>query len=364
MKQKRNKIRIVSLFSGIGGFEEGIRFSKLDADVVFASEIDEYAKKSYSANFDSTVLVGDITKINEKDIPNHDLLLAGFPCQSFSIAGSMKGFDDVRGTLFFDIVRILKEKKPKYFLLENVKNLVSHDDGNTINIIIHNLNDLGYTIDFAIIDSAESGVPQSRNRTYIVGILDEKKELYQEDCRTGKISQLKAKFNAENINSFNFFNYLEFKCKKQSLVDILEDNVNEKFYFKTDKINNYLNENKFEDINDKRHEIVKLFEMPRTVHNDLDRQRRVYSTYGISPTVLARIDSTKIYQRSSRHYSIRKITPSENFYVQGFSKGFVNNIKSIGMSEGRMYKQSGNAVSPPVITGIVNLLYDNYISKD
>ena len=357
---KDNKIKIVSLFSGIGGFEEGIRNSKLNADVVFASEIDENAKKSYSANFSDEHLVGDITKINEKDIPDHDMLIAGFPCQSFSIAGSMKGFDDVRGTLFFDVVRILKEKRPKYFLLENVKNLVSHDNGNTINVIIHNLNLLGYTIDFTIIDSAESGVPQSRNRTYIVGVLGEKSELYNEDKRTKKISMLKGMYNVESIRSFNFFNDLRFENKNKSLIDILENDVKEKFYFNTEKISTYLKESEINDINLKKHEIVKLFEMPRTVYNDLDRQRRVYSIHGISPTVLARTDSTKIFLSNNGKVAIRKITPSENFYVQGFSKDFVNNIKNIGMSEGQMYKQSGNAVSPPVITGIINLLCDKY----
>jgi DNA (cytosine-5)-methyltransferase 1 len=118
-----NEIKVVSLFSGIGGFEEGLIKAGINAKIVFASEIDDYARKSYIANFGSDNLYGDIKKIDEKEIPNHELLLAGFPCQSFSIAGKQKGFDDIRGTLFFDVARILNEKKPKYILLENVKNL-------------------------------------------------------------------------------------------------------------------------------------------------------------------------------------------------------------------------------------------------
>ena len=148
-----NKIKIVSLFSGIGGFEKGIENSIMNSEVVFASEIDSHARKSFLQNFPKIELHGDITKINEKDIPDHDLLVAGFPCQAFSIAGKQKGFEDTRGTLFFDIARILEEKKPKYILLENVKNLMSHDGGNTFLKIIETLNYLGYTIDFTIINS-------------------------------------------------------------------------------------------------------------------------------------------------------------------------------------------------------------------
>ena len=150
-------MKIVSLFSGIGGFELGIRNSKLDGEVVFSSEIDKHAAASYLANFDNNNLQGDITKISEKDIPDHDLLVAGFPCQAFSIAGRQKGFVDTRGTLFFDVARILKEKQPKYFLLENVKNLVAHDGGKTFKIIIRTLNEVGYTIDFTVINSMEAG---------------------------------------------------------------------------------------------------------------------------------------------------------------------------------------------------------------
>ena len=125
------KIRIVSLFSGVGGFEEGIKKTGTPYEIVFASEIDKHARVSYASNFDNKNLYGDITLIDEKNIPNHDCLVAGFPCQSFSIAGRKQGFNDTRGTLFFEIARIIKEKRPKAFLLENVKNLKSHDKGRT-----------------------------------------------------------------------------------------------------------------------------------------------------------------------------------------------------------------------------------------
>ena len=175
------EIRVVSLFSGIGGFEEGLRLAKIPHKVVLASEIDKFAQQSYGTNFDSSVLIGDITKVDEKGIPDHDLLVGGFPCQAFSIAGQRKGFEDTRGTLFFDVLRILKEKRPKYFLLENVKNLISHDGGKTFRVILDSLAELDYVIDFTVLNSKDFGVPQSRERTFICGIHNGESSLYEED---------------------------------------------------------------------------------------------------------------------------------------------------------------------------------------
>lgn len=355
------KLKVVSLFSGIGGFEEGLNKSKINYEVVFSSEIDVFAQKSYLANFKNNNLHGDITLINEKEIPNHDLLVAGFPCQSFSIAGKQKGFDDVRGTLFFDIVRILIEKKPKYILLENVKNLISHNNGKTIRVILSKLNSIGYVVDVTIINSLESGVPQNRERTYICGIYNGKNETLLNDIRSSKIDNLKKEFNLLGIKGFNFFNNLTFNNKQMYINDILEDEVAETFYFNSDKIKFYLNSQSISDILECQTKIVKLFDLPRDVHNDLERQRRVYSIKGISPTVLARTDTTKLYIETQGTKKIRKVTPTENFLIQGFDKQFVENIKNTGMSYTQMYKQSGNAVSPPVITGIFNQLYKEFI---
>lgn len=359
------KINVVSLFSGIGGFEEGLRIAKINANIVFASEIDKYAQESYISNFGSENLHGDITKINETDIPDHSLLLAGFPCQSFSITGLRRGFEDTRGTLFFDVVRILNEKKPKYILLENVKNLASHDQTKTIRTILHTLSDLGYSVDFTVINSAEAGVPQNRDRTYICGILNGKTEKYLKDTRNTHIWDIKENLNSEPFNSFNFFDKVVFQDKKKHLKDVLLDTVDEKYYLTSVKVEDFLSTNtNLKDINKTEEKIVKLFDLPREVHNDLERQRRVYSTKGISPTVLARSDTTKIYVEENGRKRIRKVTPEENFYIQGFSKSFVKKIKSTGMSVTQMYKQSGNAVSPPVIAGILSYLYNEYIKID
>lgn len=358
-------MRLVSLFSGIGGFERGLDFAGIKYDLVFASEIDESAKKSYLSNYNPPILAGDITKIKEEDIPNHDILVAGFPCQAFSIAGRRRGFEDARGTLFFDVLRVLKYHKPKYFLLENVKNLVSHDNSNTINVILECLKQLNdYSIDFSVINASESGAPQNRERTYIVGIKGEKREPYLNDSRNARINSLKKALNESGYPSFNFFNGLSFNNKQQHIKDILENNVDEKFFLNTLKVDEFLKSLKITDISCYQNKIVKLFDLPRDVHNDLERQRRVYSINGISPTVLARADTTKIYLNCGNGKKrVRKFTPKENFRIQGYDDQFIDNIINLSKNANtQLYKQAGNAVSPLVIAGIAKHLF-NYTTE-
>ncbi|MFU2163240.1 DNA (cytosine-5-)-methyltransferase [Streptococcus pluranimalium] len=351
-------LKIVSLFSGIGGFESGILSSSMKASVVFASEIEKFAKASYLANFPNHQLFGDITKISEKEIPNHDILVAGFPCQAFSIAGKRDGFNDTRGTLFFDVARILKEKSPKIVLLENVENLINHDKSNTIRTILDILNKLGYTIDFTIINSSEMGVPQSRSRTFIIGIRHFQKENYEVDERSVKINKLKQELNEKsNFNSFNFFNNMRKIDDFKTIENILDPVVDEKYYFETPKIKEFLLKIKIKEINSER-KIIRLFDLPKNIHNDQERQRRVHSIRGISPTLLARSDTTKILVNEDGQMRIRKLTPIENLRTQGFDDSFIENLKSIGVSDTQLYKQAGNAVSPPVIKEIFNHLND------
>lgn len=163
--------KYLSLFSGIGGFEVGIQNSSKDFECVGYSEIDKYAINIYERHFDHHNF-GDITQIEASELPDFDLLVFGFPCQAFSVAGRQKGFADTRGTLFFDASRILKIKRPKYFLIENVKNLLSHDKGNTFATIIMTLINLGYKVRWDVLNSKDFGVPQSRERIYIRGSLD------------------------------------------------------------------------------------------------------------------------------------------------------------------------------------------------
>lgn len=160
------KFTFVDLFAGIGGIR--IPFTELGGKCVFSSEWDKAAQISYSYNF-GEVPFGDITKINSDSIPKHDVLLAGFPCQAFSIIGKMKGFADTRGTMFFEVARILQHHQPKAILLENVKQLVSHDGGNTFKVILETLAELGYSVKWKILNALDFGLPQKRERVIIVG---------------------------------------------------------------------------------------------------------------------------------------------------------------------------------------------------
>lgn len=160
---ERPSFKIVDLFAGIGGIR--IPFQELDGKCVFTSEWDKYAQKTYNVNFGGEIH-GDITQIKSEEIPDFDILLGGFPCQPFSQAGLHKGFDDTRGTLFFEVERIIKDKRPKAFLLENVKQLVGHDHGNTFRVIVDHLTALGYTVDYKVLAAKDFGVPQIRERIY------------------------------------------------------------------------------------------------------------------------------------------------------------------------------------------------------
>lgn len=164
-----DQITFIDLFAGIGGIRIG--FERVGARCVFSSEWDESCKDTYEANFGERP-AGDITKIPSSMIPDHDILVGGFPCQSFSIIGERLGFADTRGTLFFEIERILRDKKPKAFLLENVKQLVGHDEGKTFKVILDALESLGYYVHYKVLNGLDFGVPQKRERIIIVGFLE------------------------------------------------------------------------------------------------------------------------------------------------------------------------------------------------
>ena len=164
-------MKVFSMFSGIGGFELGIKNTIPNAEFIGYSEIDKYATQIYERNFKGVKNYGDATKINERELPDFDLLVGGFPCQAFSIAGKRLGFRETRGTLFFDIARILSHKKPRHFILENVRGLFSHDSGRTFQTILRVLSDIGYMVQWELLNSKNFGVPQNRERIYLVGHL-------------------------------------------------------------------------------------------------------------------------------------------------------------------------------------------------
>lgn len=171
-KPKIDKVRVFSMFSGIGNFELGIINSLgEDAEIVGFSEIDKYAIQIYKYHFKGVKNYGDATKIKTEELPDFDFLVGGFPCQAFSLAGKRLGLEDTRGTLFHEIARVLSDKRPRYFLLENVKGLISHESGKTFSLILRVFADLGYLWQFEVCNSCHFGVPQNRERVFIIGYL-------------------------------------------------------------------------------------------------------------------------------------------------------------------------------------------------
>ncbi|MBR1453844.1 MAG: DNA cytosine methyltransferase, partial [Lachnospiraceae bacterium] len=166
IKEKKLKgYKFIDLFAGLGGFR--LALESLGAKCVYSNEWDKAAQDTYMANF-GDMPEGDITKVDEKTIPDHDILCAGFPCQPFSISGKQKGFEDSRGTLFFDVARIVKEKKPKIVFMENVKNFATHDNGHTLDVVKRTMEELGYTFNQKVLSAVDYGVAQKRERIYMI----------------------------------------------------------------------------------------------------------------------------------------------------------------------------------------------------
>lgn len=312
-------IKVCSLFSGMGGFEFGLydALGKENVEVVFSSEINSFASIAYETLHNHTPF-GDITQIKASDIPNHHLLVAGFPCQAFSIAGQRKGFEDTRGTLFFEVARILKEKLPQHFILENVKGLLSHDKGNTFETIKETLDSLGYTYQYKVLNSKYFNVPQNRERIFIVGSLDK---------------------------SFSF-EFLKQEQKIKKIKDILETKVEENYFLSEERSKFFVEKETDNDI--------KLHGYLSNVKYDMDA--RIHNIEGISPTVTTNSGKTKLKVNGR----IRKFTPLELTRIQGFSDETYNTLKE-KVSKNQIVRMVGNAVSPPVISAIVKELYKDIL---
>jgi len=233
------QLKVLSLFSGIGAFEKALSNIGINYDLIGFSEIDKYAIESYCAihNVDKTRNLGDITKVNKEKLPSFDILVGGSPCQAFSVAGKRKGFEDTRGTLFFEFVETLKAKQPKYFLFENVKGLINHDKGKTLNIIAESFSEVGYRIDMELLNSKYFNVPQNRERIFIVGIREDlipNEEWIIDKERNDVLTKGKKRLKKLNIKTFNFDWPPQTEVTTR-LRDILEDKVDEKFYLSEEK---------------------------------------------------------------------------------------------------------------------------------
>ncbi|KYC67192.1 Modification methylase SPBetaI [Heyndrickxia coagulans] len=246
-----------------------------------ASEIDKFANKAYEVLYGEPT-IGDVTKIDENDVPDHDLLVGGFPCQAFSVAGKRLGFEDTRGTLFFEMARIAKAKQPKVILAENVKGLISHDKGKTLNTIIQTLCDIGYTVDFNVLNSKYFGVPQNRERIFIIAIRDDliTPEPWHIEG-TNVVAKGKRRISQiDGIKTFNFDWPPQTEVTTR-LRDILEDNVDEKYYLSEEKTAKLVAQlESHQEIDSDGLQMLGKIEGI----NGHEQRKKVYSVSGVSPT--------------------------------------------------------------------------------
>jgi len=304
MKYEREKLKFIDLFCGIGGFrvafEEACQENEIKPECVFSSDIDKFCQVSYEANFGDKPY-GDITQGDEKEIPDHDILFAGFPCQPFSIIGQMKGLNDTRGTLFFDIARIIKEKRPKAFILENVKQLVGHDKGNTLKVIIKTLKELDYHVQYTVLNALDYGLPQKRERIVIVGHREPIMFTYPEPIRPFK-----------------------------PLSEILETELDKKHL-----ASDYIRE--------KRKERHKSSYYPSIWHENKSGN---VSSYPYSCALRAGASYNYLLVNGER-----RLTPREMFRLQGFPDWY-----KIVVSDGQARKQAGNAVPVNMVKAVIQKL--------
>lgn len=321
-KQELNKksFSFIDLFAGIGGFR--LALESLGGTCVFSSEWDGNSQDVYLKNF-GELPHGDITKINEEEIPEHDILCAGFPCQAFSISGKRLGFKDIRGTLFFDIARIAKHHKPDILFLENVKNFAKHDNGNTLNVVLDVLDDINYKPFYKILKSSDYGLPQARERIYIIAF---KKDLKIED-----------------------FNFPKQTNKIKIVNDILENKkiVPKECYINRPDTILYGDEKRVID----PHRPLQIGKL-----NNGGQGERIYSIYASGITLSAygggAASKTGAYLIDNK---VRKLTPRECARMQGFPKTFI-----IPENRNIAYKQFGDSVSVPVLKAIFKKVIEKY----
>lgn len=312
----KSEFSFIDLFAGIGGFR--IALESVGGKCVFSSEWDKHCQESYKLNYNE-IPHGDITKIYEKDIPKHDILCAGFPCQSFSVAGKQKGFDDTRGTLFFDIARIAMVHQPKVLFLENVRNLNAHNGGATFQIISNTLKQLGYNVFHKVLNAKNFGLPQNRERILIIGI---RKDL--------------------NILKFNF---PKIHSNFKTISDIKEPDS---------KTTNYIINRDDIKINELKLRKAKLGGKVRKplqvgVIANGGQGNRIYHENGVGITLAA--SSGGAAAKTGAYFindKVRKLSPREAARLQGFPESFL-----IIENENQALKQFGNSVPINIIKDVM-----------
>lgn len=308
-------LTVASFFTGVGGIDLG--FESQDFRTVYANEFDEKARETFALNFPHVQLdERDIREISASEVPSTDIIVGGFPCQAFSIEGYRQGFHDEkgRGTLFFELARIIEKKQPRAIFLENVKNLVRHDKGNTLRVILKTLEDLGYYVTYQVMNAAEYGnIPQGRERIYIVGFKD--KAVSERFQFPDKVELTKSVFDV-----------IDFKTQ-----------VEEQYYYREDKPYYPL-------LRDNIVSIGSIYEYRR---GNTIRENKS----GVVPTLLASMGTggNNVPMILTESGEIRKMTPRECFNTQGFPRSYKFPEK---MANSHLYKQAGNSVVAPVVSRI------------
>lgn len=319
---------IASFFTGVGGLDKGFENTS-GFTTIYANEIDPFPAQVFEENFQLPVDTRSIADIEPEEIPNFDICLGGFPCQAFSIAGYRQGFKDEkgRGNLFFELARIIEAKTPQVVVLENVKNLVTHDNGKTFTIILDTLKTLGYHTKYQVLNTATHGnVPQNRERIYIVGFR-----------------------NHATYENFTFPDRIPLTTTLHDIIDF-NSRIDEKYYYTPGKFKGDIYEKLAEAIDDE---------------NAVYQWRRGYvrkNKSGVIPTLTANqgTGGHNVCIVKTKH-GIRKMTPRECFNTQGFDPSF---ILPDGMADSRLYKQAGNSVSVPVVERIAEKVADALASTD
>lgn len=317
--EEEAKFTFIDLFAGIGGIR--LPFSECGGRCVFTSEWDKFAQKTYRINYGDEPK-GDITKITNNEIPSFDILLAGFPCQPFSQAGKGLGFEDTRGTMFFEIERIIQAKRPKAVLLENVKRLKTHDSGRTINVIIKHLETLNYTVGMSVLRAADFGVPQNRERLFIVAYNNE---------------YLKEGEEFE-------FDFPKPSGQKTNVGMILEEYVDDKYIISDKLYEGHLRRKEKHLINGNGFGFS-LFNKESEYTNTISA--RYYK------------DGSEILIDRGEGKNPRKLTPRECARLQGFPEKFI-----IPVSDTQAYKQFGNSVSVPVVRVVAKMIISELEKKE
>ena len=365
-------MKVFSMFSGIGGFELGIKNTIPNAKFIGYSEIDKYATQIYERNFKGVKNYGDATNINERELPDFDLLVGGFPCQAFSIAGKRLGFRETRGTLFFDIARILSHKKPRHFVLENVRGLFSHDSGRTFQTILRVLSDIGYMVQWELLNSKNFGVPQNRERIYLVGHLGGRGrekvfpigQISKEDSKESRLKEL----TENKSQAYRVYDQDGLATTIKSVgggVGAKTGLYQVGFVKNRDKIkereaSTCLDANYYKGIdNHGARTGVMVKEATKTGYAIAQEGDSINLSVPSSKTRRGRVGrgvaqtlDTGMQQHTLQNSKIRRLTPTECERLQGFPDGWTE-----GLSDTQRYKCLGNAVTTNVVSEVIRSIY-------